>query len=166
MARSGRPSVPIVLSDQERSDLERVVRAHSSPQKLVLRARIVLLAAEGLSTVAIAARLGISQPPVSKWRKRFAESRMDGLTDAPRPGAPATIGEDTIRRIVDDTRFAKSPGGASHWSSRDMAAHAGVAQSTVVRIWQAFKLQPHRQSTFKLSTDPLFIDKVIDVVGA
>lgn len=165
MARSGRPSVPIVLSDAERAELGRVVRAHSSPQKLVLRARIVLLAAEGVPTVEIAARLGISQPPVSKWRRRFSEHRMDGLTDAPRPGAPATISEDTIRRIVDDTRFAKPPGGASHWSSRDMAAHAGVAQSTVVRIWQSFGLQPHRQNAFKLSTDPLFIDKVIDVIG-
>jgi transposase len=165
MANVGRPRVPIVLSDAERAELERITRAHSSPQKLVLRARIVLLAAEDLPTAEIAVRLGISQPPVSKWRKRFAERRLAGLADADRSGAPPRIGEAKIREVVEETRFARPPDGASHWSSREMAEHVGLSQPSVVRIWQAFRLQPHRVNAFKLSTDPLFIDKVIDVVG-
>ncbi|OLT30175.1 IS630 family transposase [Nocardiopsis sp. CNR-923] len=165
MASAGRPRVPIVLSDEERAELERITRAHSSSQKLVLRARIVLLAAEDLPTVEIAARLGTSQPPVSKWRKRFAEHRLAGLADADRSGAPPRIDPARIRTVVEETRFARPPDGASHWSSRQMAEHAGLSQSAVVRIWQAFRLQPHRVNAFKLSTDPLFIDKVIDVVG-
>ncbi len=130
-----------------------------------MRAEIVLLAADGAPTVDIAERLGISANTVSKWRNRFAGHRLDGLEDAARAGAPKRISGDAIARIVEETRYGKPPGEATHWSSRDMAEHAGVSQPTVVRVWQAVGLKPHRQNTFKLSSDPLFIDKVIDVVG-
>jgi transposase len=130
-----------------------------------LRAEIVLLAADDMPTADIAERLGISMNTVSKWRNRFAKRGLDGLVDAARSGAPVRISGDAIARIVEETRYGKPPGGATHWSSRDMATHAGVSQASVVRVWQAVGLKPHRQNTFKLSTDPLFIDKVIDVVG-
>lgn len=130
-----------------------------------MRAEIVLLAADDVPTVDIAERLGVSANMVSKWRNRFAERGLAGLVDAPRAGAPVQISGDGIARIVEETRYGKPPGGAAHWSSRDMAEHAGVSQASVVRIWQATGLKPHPQNTFKLSTDPLFIDKVSDVVG-
>jgi len=129
-----------------------------------MRAEIVLLAADGISNKAIAERLGITRVTVASWRGRFAARRLDGLLDEPRPGAPRRIGDDKIAEVV-TTTLEKLPAAATHWSTRSMARASGLAPSTVHRIWQAFSLQPHRSETFKLSTDPLFIEKVRDIVG-
>jgi transposase len=165
MAGRGRvPAVAIELSDREREELEGLSRRRRTAQGLARRAEIVLAAAAGLENKQIAARLGSDPTTVGKWRRRFAEHRLEGLYDAPRPGAPRRIGDDqiaeTIRRTLEET-----PPDATHWSLRNMARATGYAPSTIHRIWQAFGLQPHRAETFKLSTDPLFVDKVRDIVG-
>jgi len=128
------------------------------------RASIVLLAADGLQNKEIAARLGCTQMTVSVWRKRFATERLDGLYDEPRPGAPRKIGDEAIADTIRLT-LETLPEGATHWSLRSMARRTNYAPSTIHRIWQAFSLKPHRTETFKLSTDPLFVDKVRDIVG-
>jgi transposase len=155
---------PISLSGDERQELESLARRRSTAQALALRARIVLAAAEGGHNGEVAERLGIFRGTVGKWRERFARLRLDGLYDEPRPGAPRQIGDaaiaDTIRRTL-ETR----PAGATHWSLRSMARAVGHAPSTIHRIWKAFGLQPHRSETFKLSADPLFVEKVRDIVG-
>src|ERR687896_1697944 len=165
MAGRGRvPAVSIDLSDLERGELEGLSRRRRTAQGLARRAQIVLAAAEGLENKQIAAQLGSDPATVGKWRRRFAERRLDGLYDEPRPGAPRQIGDDeiaeTIRRTLEET-----PPNATHWSLRGMARATGYAPSTIHRIWQAFGLQPHRAETFKLSTDPFFVDKVRDIVG-
>jgi transposase len=157
-------AVAVVLSDEERDELERWTRRRSSAQGLALRARIVLLAGEGLTNTQIAQRLGISRPPVTKWRKRFAEHRLDGLTDEPRPGRPRTIGDEQVEEVIVRT-LESTPRNATHWSTRSMAAEVGLSREAVGRIWRAFGLQPHRSETWKLSKDPQFIAKVRDVVG-
>jgi transposase len=157
-------AVRLELSEIERSELERLVRRHKTAQALALRARIVLLAADGLTNTAIAARLGVDLHRVGRWRQRFAGSRLDGLFDEPRPGAPRKIGDEEIAETIRQTLEAR-PQGATHWSLRSMAAVRGHAPSTIHRIWRAFGLQPHRTETFKLSTDPLFVEKVRDIVG-
>ena len=129
-----------------------------------MRAEIVLLAADGASNMAIAERLGITRVTVATWRKRFAAKRLDGLADEPRPGAPRKIGDGKIAEVV-TTTLEKLPAAATHWSTRSMAKASGLAPSTIHRIWRAFSLQPHRSETFKLSTDPLFVEKVRDIVG-
>src|SRR3954467_7755479 len=154
----------VVLSDEEREQLERWTRRRSSAQALALRSRIVLLAAEGLRNTEIAERLGISRPPVTKWRNRFVAHRLDGLWDERRPGRPRTIGDDKVEEVIVKT-LETIPKNATHWSTRSMAAEVGLSREAVGRIWRAFGLQPHRAETFKLSTDPLFIEKVHDVVG-
>lgn len=154
----------IVLSVRERAELTSLSRRRSTAQALALRARIVLACAQGGQNVEIADRLGIFRSTVGKWRERFARSRLDGLYDEPRPGAPRQIGDDEIAetiRLTIETR----PAGATHWSLRSMAKATGYAPSTIQRIWKAFGLQPHRSETFKLSTDPFFVDKVRDIVG-
>jgi transposase len=157
-------AVAIELSETERGELDALLRRHGTTQAVALRARIVLLAAEGLTNTAIAGRLGIDQHTAGKWRHRFARDRRDGLHDEPRPGAPRQIGDDPIAETIRRT-LETLPAGATHWSLRSMAKVAGYAPSTIHRIWQAFGLQPHRQETFKLSTDPLFVEKVRDIVG-
>jgi transposase len=154
----------IELSDQERAQLEAWARRRSSAQALALRARIVLAGAEGLNNTEIAARLGMAVSSVRKWRKRFVEHRLDGLTDEPRPGRPRTITDDKVEEVIVKT-LESAPKDATHWSTRSMAREVGLTQSAVLRIWRAFGLQPHRQQAWKLSKDPLFIDKVRDVVG-
>jgi transposase len=129
-----------------------------------MRAEIVLLAAEGATNLAIAERLGITRVTVTTWRKRFAAQRLGGLVDEPRPGAPRTISDEKVAEVVTAT-LEMLPTGRTHWSSRGMAKASGLAPSTVQRIWKAFSLQPHRVETFKLSTDPLFVEKVRDIVG-
>jgi transposase len=164
MGRGRIAAVSIELSGRELEELEGLARRRRTAQGLARRARIVLLAAEGLENKAISTRLGADPNTVGKWRRRFAERRLDGLYDEPRPGAPRRIGDDavteTIRRTLEET-----PADATHWSLRSMARASGHAPSTIHRIWQAFGLQPHRSETFKLSTDPLFVEKVRDIAG-
>ena len=124
----------------------------------------MLAAADGLSNSEIAERVGVSRPTVTKWRGRFAEHRLDGLVDEPRPGRPRTITDDKVEEVIVKT-LETTPKNATHWSTRSMAAEAGLTQNAILRIWQAFGLQPHRSETFKLSKDPLFVDKIHDVVG-
>lgn len=137
----------------------------TSAQVLALRTRIILMAADGATNTAIADRLGIgSQHTVGRWRKRFARARVDGLFDEPRPGAPRTISDEEIAETIHLT-LETMPTGATHWSLRSMARAVGHAPSTIHGIWKAFGLQPHRTETFKLSTDPLFVEKVRDIIG-
>lgn len=154
----------IELTDEERAQLEAWARRRTSAQGLAMRSRIVLAAAEGLKNTEIAERLGITRPMVTKWRNRFAEHRLDGLTDEPRPGRPRTISDEQVEEVIVKT-LETTPRDATHWSTRSMAAEVGLTQNAVLRIWQAFGLQPHRQQSWKLSKDPQFVDKVKDVVG-
>lgn len=164
MAGRGRPKAELVLTDEERETLARWARRPKSSQRLASRARIVLECADGASNTEVAAALNVARPTVGKWRSRFIVDRLDGLVDEPRSGAPRTIGDEQVEQVVVDT-LESTPRDATHWSRASMAAHAGLSRSTVGRIWRAFRLQPHRSETFKLSTDPQFIDKVRDVVG-
>lgn len=160
----GKPAVAIDLSAEERDELEGLSRRRKTAQGLARRARIVLAAAEGLENKAIVARLGVDANTVGKWRRRFAERRCAGLYDEPRPGAPRRIGDDEIAETIRKT-LEETPPDATHWSLRGMARATGYAPSTIHRLWRAFGLQPHRTETFKLSTDPFFVDKVRDIVG-
>ena len=150
------------LSEAQRQQLQRWVRRSTTAQALVLRARIVLETAAGKSDLEVAGELGTTT--VGKWRRRFLRAGCDGLVDEPRPGAPRTIGDDDVERVVVQT-LETIPAGATHWSTRSMAKACGLSAATVSRIWRAFGLKPHRCETFKLSRDPLFIEKVRDIVG-
>jgi len=162
--RTGRPIPPMSVSTEERETLERWGRRPKTAQGLAQRARIVLSCATGHSNTAVAAALGVCKPTVGKWRARFVTHRLDGLLDEPRPGAPRRITDRAVERVL--TRTLESlPRDATHWSTRSMARTCGLSQSAVSRIWRAFALQPHRSETFQLSKDPLFIDKVRDIVG-
>ncbi len=152
------------LSAEERTELESWARRRKTAQGLALRARIVLLASDGRSNTAIAAELSTGKHTVGKWRERFARERTDGLLDEPRSGAPRRIGDEQVAELIDRT-LCERPQGATHWSQRSMAKASGVSGATVGRVWRAFGLQPHRSETFKLSTDPLFAEKVRDIVG-
>jgi transposase len=164
MAGRGRPKVELALSDEERATLERWSRRAKSAQALALRCRIVLACADGLSNVEVANLLGVSRPTVGKWRSRFVERRLEGLVDEERSGAPRKITDDQVEDIVVAT-LEKKPRDATHWSRASMAKHSGLSKSSVGRIWKAFRLKPHLSETFKLSKDPMFIEKVRDVVG-
>jgi transposase len=164
MARRGRPTAEIVLSDEERATLERWARRPKSAQALAFRCRIVLAAADGRANKDIAAELGCNPTTVGKWRNRFAADRLDGLHDDPRPGKPRTVTDEDVERVIVKT-LEESPPDATHWSSYSMARATGMSQSTVSRIWRAFGLKPHLAESFKLSPDPQFIDKVRDIVG-
>ncbi len=164
MARLGRPLVPLVLTGEERETLERWARRPTTAQALAQRARIVLAAATGTPNDAIARRLHVTRQTVGRWRARFVAKRLDGLLDEPRPGAPRTITDADVERIITRTLETR-PADATHWSTRSLATAVGLSQSAISRIWRAFALQPHRVETFKLSKDPLFIDKVRDIVG-
>jgi transposase len=157
-------AVAIVLDEAERRALTALTRKHGAPQSLAVRARIVLAAADGLTNNEIAAKLDICAHTAGVWRRRFARDRMDGLYDEPRPGAPRQIGDEEIAATIRKTLETR-PKGATHWSLRTMAKAVGHAPSTIHRIWRAFGLQPHRSETFKLSSDPLFVEKVRDIVG-
>jgi transposase len=157
-------AVFIELSEDERAQLESWARRRSSAQALAQRSRVVLLASQGLNNTEIAARLGVHRPMVRKWRSRFAEYRLDGLIDEPRPGKPRTITDEQVEEVIVKT-LESTPKDATHWSTRSMAREVGLTQSAVLRIWRAFGLQPHRQETWKLSKDPQFVAKVRDVVG-
>jgi transposase len=157
-------AVEIVLSDEERGQLESWSRRPTSAQALAERSRIVLAAAEGLKNTEIADRLGVHRQSVTKWRNRFAEHRLDGLVDEPRPGRPRTLTDEKVDEVIARTLEA-SPQDATHWSTRSMAKETGLTQTAVSQIWRAFGLQPHRQDSWKLTKDPLFVEKVRDIVG-
>jgi transposase len=158
-------AVPITLSDAERATLLSWTRRQKTAQALARRARIVLAAAEpGTTNTAITARFGVSTMTVTKWRNRFAAHGLAGLHDAPRPGAKRTITDAHVEQII-TTTLEQAPTDATHWSTRRLAAQLGLSQSAISRIWRAFGLAPHKSEAFKLSRDPLFIDKVRDVVG-
>ena len=144
----------VALTDEERSELEALARRRKMAQALAVRARIVLMCAEGKTHLAIADRLSISNVTVGKWRRRFAEKRLDGLFDEPRPGQPRTITDADVERVV-VTTLEQKPKNATHWTTRSMAEASGLNQTAIVRIWKAFGLKPHRQETFKISEDPL-----------
>jgi transposase len=157
-------AVQIKLAEGEREQLEAWSRRPTSAQAVALRSRVVLAAAEGLKNTEIAARLAVDVATARKWRNRFAEYRLDGLLDEPRPGQPRTVSDEQVEEVIVKT-LESTPNDATHWSTRSMAAEVGLSQSAVHRIWKAFGLQPHRQDTWKLSKDPQFIAKVRDVVG-
>jgi transposase len=155
---------PVDLTADERARLESWTRRRTSAQALAMRARIVVLAADGLNNTEIAAELRIHRNVAGNWRSRFLEHRLDGLLDEPRPGRPRTITDEQVEEVVIKT-LETTPKDATHWSTRSMAREVGLTQSAVLRIWRAFGLQPHRQETWKLSKDPQFIAKVRDIVG-
>ena len=162
--RLGRPVPPIVLTTDERQTLEQWARRRTTAQAIALRARLVLRCATGETATAIARELRITKQTVGKWRARFVARRLDGLLDEPRPGVTRTITDAQVEQVL-TTTLESTPRDATHWSTRSLATHCGMSQSAIARIWRAFALQPHRTETFKLSKDPLFIDKVRDIVG-
>lgn len=164
MGRPGRPTVAIELTDDERETLLRWTRRHSSSQALALRSRIVLACAKGSTNTAIAEQLDCNQVTVAKWRRRFAADRLEGLGDAPRPGAARKIGDDVVEAIVVET-LETTPKDATHWSTRGLAAKHGISRQTVSEIWRAFGLKPWRQDEFKVSPDPDLVEKIRDIVG-
>jgi transposase len=165
MARTGRPKVPLTVTDAERAELARGTRAATSTQAYALRCKIVLACAEpGAFNSRVAAELGVSVPTVAKWRGRFIERRLAGLADEQRPGRPPSILLDRVGEVLAAT-LEETPKGATHWSRASMARRSGLSESTVGRIWRKFELKPHLTDGFKLSADPLFIEKVVDVVG-
>jgi transposase len=162
--KTGRPKAELVLTGDERETLTRWARRPKSSQQLALRARIVLACGRGLTNTAVCREEGVSMPTVCKWRQRFVDRRLGGLSDEPRPGAPRKVSDADVERVVTRTLESK-PKDATHWSTRSMAEAAGLSQTAVSRIWRAFGLKPHRTGTFKLSADPFFVEKVRDVVG-
>src|SRR5512142_460016 len=157
--------VPVVLTAEERKVLEGWARRPKTAQALALRSRIVLACAEGSPNSDVAAALRVSRPTVAKWRSRFLAARLEGLSDEPRPGAPRKITDEQVEQVITRTLQKQGPGQETHWSTRSMAAAAGMSQSAVSRIWRAFGLRSHLIETWKLSTGPQLIEKVRDVVG-
>ncbi len=164
MSRTGRPKALLELTDEERVQLQRWARRRKSSQALALRSRVVLACAEGVDNKTVAAGLGCAPATVGKWRSRFVEHRLDGLGDEPRPGRPATVTVEQVEDVVVAT-LESTPANATHWSRAKMAERTGLSKSTIGRVWKAFGLRPHRTDGFKLSNDPLFVEKVYDIVG-
>src|SRR5712692_3597931 len=162
--RTGRPRKPLTLTSEERERLQSLAHRARSQPLLARRARVVLACAEGLANKVVARRQRCSLGMVAKWRSRFLKSRLEGLYDEPRPGAPRKITDAQVEQIVIQT-LESTPRGQTHWSTRGLAQATGLSRMTISRIWRAFGLQPHRTETFKLSPDPLLIEKVRDIVG-
>jgi transposase len=162
--RTGRPIPPLTITTDERETLERWTRRARTTQALAQRARMMLGCAAGRSNTRVAQELRLTKQTVGKWRTRFLRTRLDGLLDEPRPGAPRTVTDADVEAVLTRTLESK-PADATHWSTRTMAQACGLSRNTIHRIWRAFALQPHRTETFKLSKDPLFIEKVRDIVG-
>ncbi|EEE36004.1 feruloyl esterase [Rhodobacteraceae bacterium KLH11] len=161
---AGRVADVVVLSEDERHFLEGQVRRHKAPHSLSDRCRMILLCADGLPSKEVAAQLGVHEHTVGKWRLRFVRDRIEGFTDEYRPGRPRTVSDEQVAEVVERS-LNTTPKDATHWSIRSMAAATGLPHTTIRRIWTAFGLQPHRAEIFKLSSDPLFVDKVQDIVG-
>ena len=164
MTSVGRPKALLVLSDDEREQLTWWVRRAKSSQALALRSKIVLASAEGANNTDVAGKLGVAAHTVAKWRARFVAERLNGLVDEPRPGRPPLISVDQVEEVIVAT-LESTPVNATHWSRASMAKHSGLSKSTIGRIWRTFELKPHRVEGFKFSTDPLFVEKVYDVIG-
>ena len=164
MARTGRPTAKVTLTDEERAALLRYRRRTRTNRNLGLRASIILRSTEGLSDTAVANELHTGNATVGKWRRRFIEKRLDGLFDEKRPGAPRKITDEKVEDVVVRT-LETTPKGKTHWSTRNMAKHVGLSHSTIGRVWRAFGLQPHVVKTFTLSDDPQLVEKVRDIVG-
>jgi transposase len=165
MGRAGRPKKQALeLTEEERAALFRLTARARSARSLAFRAKIILRCAEGGADTDVAAELRTHRMTVGKWRKRFIDQRLDGLDDEPRPGAARQIGDDKIEAVVTQTLEA-TPKGRTHWSTRSMAKSVGLSHSSIGRIWRAFGLQPHRTESFRLSQDPLLVEKVRDIVG-
>src|SRR5215216_3603761 len=162
--RTGRPIPPLSLSDDERETLKQWTRRPKTSQALAQRARIILACAAGESNTTVSERLRVTKQTIGKWRTRFVNKGLDGLLDEPRPGTPRRLSDAEVERVLTMTLEA-TPKNATHWSNRSLAAACGLSRSSVQRIWRAFALAPHRSESFKLSRDPLFIDKVRDIVG-
>jgi putative transposase len=161
----GRPKAELVLSEEERVQLQALARSRSLPAGLVRRANIVLACAAGSASTAVARRFGTTDATVGKWRRRFIARRIKGLDDELRPGKPRTIDDERIAELLATTLHGRPQDGATHWSVRGLAAETGLSKTSVHRLLQVFGLQPHRRESFKLSTDPFFIEKLRDVVG-
>lgn len=162
--KTGRPKKHLTLTDEARGDLESLARSRSMPHALVQRARIILFAAAGETNSAIAKKMGVSKPTVGIWRKRYIDYGLEGLHDELKPGRPRTISDEQVATVIRKTLKTK-PKKGTHWAVRPMAESTRISKSTIHRIWTAFGLQPHRRKTFKLSTDPFFVEKVRDIVG-
>jgi len=164
MKKRGRPLTKLELTPDETQSLQQTVRRRGAGHMEVLRSKVILWAAEGLSNTEIVQRTHLSAPTVGKWRQRFLQNRTAGLSERPRSGAPRRVSDDQIQQLITTTLETK-PEQATHWSTRQMAQRCGLSRQTVSRVWRAFGLKPHRSETFTLSTDPLFVEKVRDVVG-
>src|SRR5664279_3631043 len=162
--RTGRPLTPITVTNDQRATLQSWTRRSKTAQALALRARIILACAEGKPNGVVASLVRVRQQTVCKWRSRFVNKGLEGLLDEPRPGTPRKVSDADVERVL-TTTLESLPRDATHWSTRSLAQQSGLSRSTISRIWRAFGLQPHRSETFKLSKDPLFIDKVRDIVG-
>jgi transposase len=162
--RTGRPKQALILTDEERDRLQSLAHRARSQSLLARRARVVLACAEGLDNKVVARKTRVSLGMVGKWRARFLKARLEGLYDEPRPGAPRKVSDAEVERVIIRT-LESTPRGETHWSTRGMAKATGLSRMTISRIWRAFGLQPHRSDTFKLSPDPLLIEKVRDLVG-
>ena len=160
----GRPKAELILTSEQQEELKGLVASRSLPAGLVIRARIILMSAEGESNLAIATRLQLSKATVGQWRRRFLKQGISGLHDELRPGRPRAISDERVARLVRKTLESK-PENGTHWSIRQIATETRVSKSTAHRIWQAFGIEPHRQKHFKLSSDPFFVEKVRDIVG-
>jgi transposase len=162
--RTGRPKVALILTEDERRRLDSLAHRSRSAPHVARRARIILACADGADSKVVARRLHVTPATVGKWRGRFVRQRLDGLYDEPRPGAARTVTDDQVEQVIIRT-LETTPRGATHWSTRDMARAVGLSRMAIHRIWQTFGLQPHRSETFKLSNDPLLIEKIRDIVG-
>jgi transposase len=162
--RTGRPKVALILTNDERHRLESLARRSRSAPQVARRARIILACVEGTDTKVVARCMHVKPGTVCKWRGRFINQRLDGLHHEPRPGAKRTITDEQVEEVVIRT-LETTPRGATHWSTRDMGKAVGLSHMAISRVWRTFGLQPHRSETFKLSNDPLLIEKVRDIVG-
>jgi transposase len=164
MMRTGRPKKVVQLQAADREKLEMRARRPTTAQRVAIRSKIILRAAESQSNQEIARALGITGATVGQWRERFRVSGMEGLSDEPRPGAPRKITDSQVEEAVTRT-LESTPESATHWSTRSLAREIGLSQSAIVRIWHSFGLQPHRSETFPLSSDPFLVEKRRDIVG-